>query len=139
MCTQMGKSNTTVSLEKDKLQKGTWTLLAGLDTNLAGCQKRGESFEKSNLSKKIHWELYFLCQIWVWLSNDIHILTHRVLAEELNPRISKVNRIWIFSRGWVMGTTPYAQFFPIPSPLMIFQKTIFYYTILVIQPLKYLC
>jgi len=42
---------------------------------------------------------------------------HRVLAEELNPKIPKVNRICIFSRGWVMGITPCSQLIPIQAKL----------------------
>ena len=48
---------------------------------------------------------------------------HSVLRVVLTPKISRVNQISIFISGWVVGITPYAQFCPIPSPLLlIFSK-----------------
>ena len=40
-----------------------------------------------------------------------------------DTQISKVNQTLIFISGWVVGINPYAQFCPIPSPLLlIFSK-----------------
>ena len=46
-------------------------------------------------------------------------LVHSVLRVVLTLKISRVNQISIFISGWVVGITPYAQFCPIPSPLLL--------------------
>ena len=52
--------------------------------------------------------------------------SHSVLRLVLTPKISKMMEILIFRSGWVVRIIPYAQFCPIPSPLLtIFSKNFF--------------
>ena len=56
----------------------------------------------------------------------VKIAPHSVPRVILTLRISNIMETSIFSSGWVVGTTTYAQFCPIPSPfLLIFSKNDF--------------
>ena len=46
----------------------------------------------------------------------LSVAQHSLFRVVLTPKISRVNQISIFTSGWVVGTIPYTQFCPIPSP-----------------------
>ena len=53
-------------------------------------------------------------------------IIHSVPRVVSTPQISNLIQTPIFRSGWVVGITPYAQFSPIPSPLLsIFSKNDF--------------
>ena len=78
-------------------------------------------FDTNIKAKKIKNE-----KVEIQIKSYRHVMnSHSVLRVVLTPQISRVIETLFFRSGWVVGITSYAQFSPIPSPLLsIFLKTI---------------